>query len=200
MTKVWVLPGDSRTAAIEMFQNRGFEPGSWPETADLICFLGGTDVDPKVYGAVREHMTQPPDIQRDRFELTVFNKFPNVPKVGICRGGQLLNVLNGGKMIQHLGQTVSGVVSIRCYQNDSPTTNKEVLVDHHQGMGEGSDFEFPFAMSVNTIGYHHPAYVVTYPKTKSLCYQGHPEWGDTQTEKYFFELLNEVFEMKSLDL
>src|SRR5690606_16855388 len=110
---VLILPGCTDTSAVKMFQNRGWDAALWGnhetfdfmEGYDAICFMGGTDVDPAVYGEERGSTTQTPDKKRDAFEVSVFNRFKDtdVYLFGICRGAQLLNVLNGGEMIQECG-------------------------------------------------------------------------------------------------
>lgn len=187
MTKVFIAPGDSYHAAISMFERAGFEVTKDYEVVDLVCFLGGTDVDPAVYGEERGPYTQSPDKHRDAIEISLYKKFIDVPKVGICRGGQLLNVLNGGKMIQHLGKCVSGDVL--------DDNGLEMRVDHHQGMlcSENDDSELISFLPRTYSGNRWPDYAIFYEKTKSLCFQPHPEWGHRGTEDYFFKLIERYF-------
>lgn len=192
MKKVFIYPGDSYHAAIEMFERRGFEVVKDYEKVDLVCFLGGTDVDPGLYGEEPGPYTQKPDVNRDALEFAAFHRFAdrNVPMVGICRGGQLLNVLNGGKMIQHLGEYVSGDVEML----DSVRGELMIVrVDHHQGMRGKSGNNI---IADAYIGGDLPDYVVHYPETESLCFQPHPEWGHQGTEDYFFELIEEYLDLK----
>lgn len=192
--KVFIYPGDSYHSAIEMFSNRGFGVVKDFESVDLVCFLGGTDVDPAIYGEEPGPYTQAPDKMRDSIEVTDFGlwKSRDVPMVGICRGGQLLNVLNGGRMIQHLGEYISGDVDLFGYTEPGLAFESgylgKVRVDHHQGIvaKDGAELAWPG-------GWFHPggevSYVAYYEDTKSLCFQAHPEWGHTGTEDYFFELI-----------
>lgn len=185
--KVFIYPGDSYHAAIEMFERRGFEVVKHFEGLSLVCFLGGTDVDPEIYNEERGPYTQAPDVDRDYTEVVGFHrcKSQGIPMVGICRGGQLLNVLNGGEMIQHLGKCISGVV-----KDDS---GRELLVDHHQGMlcTESDSSELISYLPMPQWEVDWPDYVVYYRETKSLCFQPHPEWGHKGTEDYFFELIKD---------
>lgn len=69
--------------------------------------LPGTDVDPALYGAPRHPRTFViPD--RDAAELAVLDSVldQGLPILGICRGVQLLNVLRGGTLHQHLPEVV----------------------------------------------------------------------------------------------
>lgn len=77
------------------------------ETLDLldgIVFSGGADVDPSSYGADSHPLTDPPQERRDRSELALLEAAlaRDVPTLAICRGSQLLNVLRGGDLVQHL--------------------------------------------------------------------------------------------------
>lgn len=191
MTKrVLILNGDSYHAAFEMFKRHGWKPTRDPNEANLICFLGGTDVDPKIYGEERGPHTQAPDVDRDKLEVQYYKSAQarGTPCVGICRGGQLLNVLNGGKMIQHLGETISGDV----YMEDEHS-DYYVRVDHHQGIvAHKSAKSIGIYDLCNGGGYLD--YACWYPETKSLCFQPHPEWDHKPTEDLFFELIKEYIE------
>jgi gamma-glutamyl-gamma-aminobutyrate hydrolase PuuD len=200
MSKVLILPGDSYSSAVKMFERHGWDCVSSNEDFDLICFLGGTDVDPAVYGAERHPMTQTPDTLRDKTEVSWFNEYPtSKAKVGICRGGQLLNVLNGGGMIQHLGETRSGVVKAQKYDDIGSNKYIDVLVDHHQGMiNYDTDWcGYQLLRAANHHGDTVVSYACYHPETKSLCFQPHPEWGHKGTEDYFFQLLEEHLALSS---
>src|SRR5687768_16963203 len=93
----------------EMFMNKGWlvwdTDFNYPTNLDLICFTGGEDVTPSLYGEVKHPLTYN-NPERDKHEVEYFNQFIGIPKVGICRGGQFLNVMSGGKLHQHiLGHT-----------------------------------------------------------------------------------------------
>ena len=72
---------------------------------DGLILCGGSDIHPRYYG---EEIDGSVDIDeaRDRTEIAVAKKFLQTgkPILGICRGMQLLNVLLGGSLIQHLPQ------------------------------------------------------------------------------------------------
>jgi putative glutamine amidotransferase len=75
------------------------------EGARGLLLMGGTDVDPSLYGESAVPETDTPDKERDRSELDVLGRALaiNMPILAICRGLQLLNVQQGGTLIQHLG-------------------------------------------------------------------------------------------------
>jgi putative glutamine amidotransferase len=75
---------------------------------DGIVVSGGPDIDPARYGAARHPQTQPPVHARDAWDLAVVDSALalGVPMLAICRGMQVLNVLRGGTLHQHLPDLV----------------------------------------------------------------------------------------------
>lgn len=186
MKTVYVVGGDS--SVIRMFKDAGWEayPYVLDET-DLICFTGGHDVSPELYGEANTYSLCNP--KRDEQEKEIYDWMLEceVPMVGICRGGQFLNVMNGGKMIQHLGRTISGVVQAVGLSNDEDV-NYYLHVDHHQGIIPTSAIQ---AGIWKPTQFGDILYSGWYPKTKCLCFQPHPEWGHEPTRGLFFQLIEE---------
>jgi gamma-glutamyl-gamma-aminobutyrate hydrolase PuuD len=83
-----------------------FTPGSRESlnTVGGIVLTGGTDVDPSLYGATPHPETNQPDRERDDFESALLREAlgRDMPVLAICRGMQLLNVVCGGTLIQHI--------------------------------------------------------------------------------------------------
>jgi putative glutamine amidotransferase len=75
---------------------------------DALIVPGGPDVDPARYGAPRHHATQPSVPERDEFEADLLAAVAerHLPTLCICRGAQLLNVVRGGTLHQHLPDVV----------------------------------------------------------------------------------------------
>lgn len=70
------------------------------EDADVVLFTGGEDVTPDLYGC-KKHPRTYNNIHRDEYEKSIFEKIrPDQFVLGICRGSQLLCVLNGGILVQ----------------------------------------------------------------------------------------------------
>jgi putative glutamine amidotransferase len=84
------------------------EPEQLLDTIDGLMLTGGADVDPGSYGATPDPRTGATDPARDRFELALaYGAMErNLPLLGICRGGQMVNVACGGTLIQHLPDVV----------------------------------------------------------------------------------------------
>jgi putative glutamine amidotransferase len=83
-------------------------PGELLDKVDGLMLIGGADVDPASYGAVPSPHTGATRPERDRFELALaYGAMErNLPLLGICRGGQMVNVACGGTLIQHLPDVV----------------------------------------------------------------------------------------------
>lgn len=71
---------------------------------DGLLVAGGADVDPVHYGAERASATGPARPDRDLAEHTLIEAAlaNGVPLLGVCRGMQLLNVVLGGTLHQHV--------------------------------------------------------------------------------------------------
>jgi anthranilate synthase component 2/putative glutamine amidotransferase len=71
---------------------------------DGLVLTGGADVDPARYGEVPAERTSAPRVQRDEWEIALARGAldRNVPLLAICRGLQVLNVVLGGSLHQHL--------------------------------------------------------------------------------------------------
>ncbi len=71
---------------------------------DGLLTTGGVDVDPALYGEPRDAHTEPPSAARDRAEAALTRRAleQQIPLFAICRGAQLLNVVCGGSLLQHL--------------------------------------------------------------------------------------------------
>jgi len=82
------------------------------DALDGIVFSGGADVDPARYGAERHPETDAPQTRRDAGEMALLKAAleRDLPTLAICRGFQLLNVLRGGDLVQHLPEAVGNDV------------------------------------------------------------------------------------------
>ncbi|HEV7332785.1 MAG TPA: aldehyde dehydrogenase family protein [Flavisolibacter sp.] len=79
------------------------------QSCDGFVLTGGVDVHPSVYGGAEDYpnKTDPLLQQRDSFEQKIFlyAKQHQLPVLAICRGLQLVNVLQGGRLVQDLGDS-----------------------------------------------------------------------------------------------
>jgi putative glutamine amidotransferase len=78
---------------------------------DGLLLAGGSDIDPALYGADPDPKTEVPDRGRDRLESALLREAldRDLPVLAICRGLQMLNVVLGGTLVQHIeGHEVPG--------------------------------------------------------------------------------------------
>lgn len=77
---------------------------SYAESFDGFIFAGGVDVHPSFYGEDIASDKIELDIKRDLFEAELLRAVmkKGKPVLGICRGIQLINVVLGGSLYQHI--------------------------------------------------------------------------------------------------
>ncbi len=86
------------------------------EYLDLIDGLmitgGAFDVSPELYGVSSKHETVTTKDRRTSFEFAITRGAieRNIPILGICGGEQLLNVVLGGSLIQHIPDSVENAL------------------------------------------------------------------------------------------
>ena len=85
-----------------------FEKNNTPDIykCDGFVLTGGVDVHPSLYKGADTYNNSPElfHLERDVFESKIYHyaQLNKLPVLGICRGMQLINVLEGGKLIQDL--------------------------------------------------------------------------------------------------
>ena len=70
-----------------------------------VLFTGGVDFNPSLYGESPHPLLGDLDLDRDKFEMALFEKVfhhTDLPILGVCRGFQLFNVGLGGTLWQDL--------------------------------------------------------------------------------------------------
>lgn len=132
MRSVYIV-GGLALAYETMFALEGWTIVPDIQNADLVQFTGGADVSPHLYGE-HTHASTSAYLKRDEEEIEIYN-FANqlgLPKAGICRGGQFLNVMNGGKMYQDVdNHAIKGTHEAYIVGNLIPI---QVSSTHHQMM------------------------------------------------------------------
>jgi putative glutamine amidotransferase len=75
---------------------------------DGLVFSGGGDIDPGAYGADAHDEIHGVNAKRDEAELALARAAleRDMPVLAVCRGSQVLNVVLGGDLIQHLPEVV----------------------------------------------------------------------------------------------
>ena len=95
----------------------------WLELLDGLVVTGGAfDLDPALYGDAARHPTVRTKDRRTAFEAAITRAAlaRDQPVLGICGGQQLLNVVLGGDLIQHIPDAIAG-----CLAHEQPNPRTE---------------------------------------------------------------------------
>lgn len=167
------------------------------DEADIIIFEGGQDCSPVLYGEKSGHYTQVTSnliSERDKREMEVYNNALSDKKYmfGICKGMQMLTIMNKGKLVQHMRHPSNH--SCKTFDKQTCTTNSL----HHQlaypwllskedyeltmwteGLsntflnGNNEENEFP-SEAFTDEGYIIEPEGIWFPKTRCMGVQWHP--------------------------
>ena len=205
-----------------LFADMGYQNTTNINDTSITCvvFAGGSDVTPFLYGVAphpRSHFN--PD--RDMAEIRAYRRFmsPRYMKIGVCRGAQFLNVMNGGKLYQDVdnhGRTHPAVcltngktfnVTSTHHQMIEPTVDAEIILvaneatvkhtfDHE---GKPQTLQVSPADNAGVYPDYDDVEACFYEYTNSLCYQPHPEYM-TQIEcTDFFKLIINEYSIRRRD-
>ena len=110
-----------------------------------LILWGGTDISPRYYQQLPGKHTQHANHKRDAREFAQATKaiYEGQAIVGICRGAQLLCVLNGGSLYQHSEPTKQDH-PIVCLTAKPPYIEKtyyNVSASHHQIMRPEGNYQ-----------------------------------------------------------
>lgn len=220
---VFIVNGSS--AYSQMFVKEGWSIAKTLKGADLVQFTGGEDVSPYLYGE-GVHPTTGHNVNRDLREKAEYDLAQElgIPCAGICRGGQFLNVMNGGSMYQDVdgharagghvafmyGYLMPLWVTSTHHQMMRPNydaevhilmTAKEATYKEYVGvMGKPVRIDCPVKQAPNRDGPHvsHLGDIesVYYADSNTLCFQPHPEFhgADLCRAAYFHLINNYLFE------
>ena len=204
--KVFVLPGGGYASVVSLFCQMGAKKASSHLDADLVVFLGGSDVNPALYKENPVEEVTSWDPNRDAREQTIFHacKAKGIPMFGICRGAQFLHVMNGGRLWQHvdshLGHHLIYDIEEDLVVQASSTHHQMMRYDDDIGINLIAITEEPIAGKVKA---EEGEYDVAddaiieveacfYSSTKCLCIQGHPEYGPAEFTSWSFHKLHEL--------
>jgi putative glutamine amidotransferase len=197
------LKSNNASPILLPFDNDSIE--NYLDIIDGIIVTGGNfDVSPSHYGDDVMHPETSLKTHRTDFEIAI-SKIAikrNIPYLGICGGMQLLNIILGGDMIQHIPDSIENplkhevkpydqgaheiTITAKCllskiYDNKSNTAN--VNSSHHQAAGkQGKDCIISATSSDGVIE------AIEYQKHPfCLGVQWHPEYQICQLDKNIFQ-------------
>lgn len=131
-----------------------YDGAPFPEFVSGLLLTGGNDPDPAAWGEAWHPACNRVDPNRERHErfLALEAERRNLPVFGICFGMQVMNLVRGGSLIQHLGDdpkwddhTRGGTDFLRKHRLDIDPdsvaarivggTSIEINTNHHQAIG-----------------------------------------------------------------
>jgi putative glutamine amidotransferase len=160
------------------------------ERLDAVVFAGGADLDPGLYGEEPHPETTGLRPERDAAEVPLMKAAldRDVPLLGICRGMQVLSVVRGGSLVQHLPDAIGherhrpapGTYGMHDVRLEPGSLAHRLLGDHvsvpsyhHQGLASPGD------LSVTGWADDETPEVVEDPSLRfALGVLWHPEAGD----------------------
>lgn len=217
MPSVCVIKGYADQKVAQMFASHGWSVTNSLSMSDLICFTGGSDLNPRLYGEQCLKTTSFYN-ERDEGEMELFKtgRALNKAFVGICRGGQFLNVMNGGRMVQDTDNHTAcqhPVAIVGPVGSKVEDWRKYICAsDHHQQMVPGITGDVLAVANKSTYwaygdGTVHELNdeaenewtdpeVILYKSAKCLCYQPHPEMGTVLERAMFFKFIDQYLGLK----
>ena len=180
----------------------------------MVQFTGGHDVSPGSYGeAIHQNTWSWPN--RDIYERVIYDICLRnfIPMIGICRGGQFLNVCNKGGMWQDVdGHSLPGTHPAACKLGEDTI---QVSSTHHQMMRPHKSAQI--LMTARTATYkermtkngelikvmndHEDIEACIYHDTRSICFQPHPEYTHisniSQCRDRYFNYLETYFGLRA---
>jgi putative glutamine amidotransferase len=167
---------------------------------DGFMLTGGVDVHPSMYDGAEQYSNMPNTFQQDRdhFESKIYRHAQErkLPVLGICRGLQLVNILEGGKLIQDLGEKKNMVhrktdvdkkhgvdIKASCLLNKiCGVLSGEVNSAHHQCI---NPLSLPSSLKAVAFSEDQTIEAIEYSDASNkgfmLCVQWHPERMDNKT-------------------
>jgi len=203
--RVFVQGDFANAATYRLFTTRGYEKATSIEDADIVVWTGGEDINPKLYNEQPAGASWWSD-SRDSDDISAIERAKGKFLVGICRGAQLLNVIpNGGSLWQDVNNHGGGVHNIH-----DLITGETIQVNsiHHQQLRLTDKAELVASTNLSTEKYSYAGTwkasvdsspdpdveVAWYPHTRSLLFQGHPEFDQNgSTGNYFHRLLERFY-------
>jgi gamma-glutamyl-gamma-aminobutyrate hydrolase PuuD len=172
-----------------------------PEQVVCAVFTGGADVHPKHYKQRPSHFTHT-SVWRDDYEIDVFRACQRnkIPIFGICRGAQLMCVMAGGTLCQHLTNHEGKDHTIETHDGQYLVVNSY----HHQMMLPPEDAEvlawatpqrstYYLGDDNDEIEVEKEIEAVHFPSVNGLGVQYHPELHRETDEgwEYYQDLIND---------
>lgn len=161
---------------------------------DVLILWGGQDIATSLYHQQpNRYTTQELPSKRDIDEINFILAATrlDIPIIGICRGAQLLTVMTGGTLIQHVadhgrsheilchttGKTIR--VNSAHHQVCQPVAPAEIIASSEKPVQAYDENSEPFILT-------DIPEIIHFPQIRALGVQFHPEWQDCSREAVAF--------------
>lgn len=214
--------GNSSDTCAYLFQKRGFELTQELDEADIVVFNGGSDIGTEIYGqklVLSRIFNDSGDLltssdpsfmsARDKMEIIAYKRARSLGKfiLGVCRGAQLINCLEGGSLWQHVNNHNNShpIIDLRTNQIYRATSvHHQMLRVPENGEIIAVACESSFKIDANeqkrikcygtNLEDGDDPEVVWFRDARALCVQGHPEYSpDSLYADYCFELIKSLY-------
>lgn len=203
----FVLPGAFYGSVVGLMAEAGFSKADSIETADVVVFIGGADINPSLYDQ-KNIASYGINTVRDDLEISAYKTAQAAGKIcfGICRGAQFLHAMNGGK----LWQDVNNHGGRDHYIVDLDEDTKVLATSLHHQMLQQNDKIEVIAVTEERVATHfrddstdvslgrNPESSLleieagAYSDTKCFFVQGHPEVGSAEYRSWTMTKLNDL--------
>jgi putative glutamine amidotransferase len=121
------------------------------DALDGLLLSGGSDIDPELYGAEAHPETNGVRPERDRAEIALLRAAleRDMPVLAVCRGSQVLNVAQGGDIVQHLPEVVG---------HEQHKHTPSVFGDHDVDLVPGTRLQRLLGDRAPVKSHHHQGY------------------------------------------
>jgi gamma-glutamyl-gamma-aminobutyrate hydrolase PuuD len=121
------------------------------DVLDGLLFSGGSDIDPGEYGQEAHPETNGIRPERDRAELVLLTAAleRDLPLLAVCRGSQVLNVVRGGDLVQHLPEVVG---------DEKHKHTPGTFADHEVDVKEGTRLRALLGERAPVKSHHHQGF------------------------------------------
>lgn len=191
---VYVVGPHYYGSTASVFREYGYEVVKYIEAAGYIVLTGGSDIDPAIYNEKPGPHTYF-DRERDKIDLKAveYGDKHNIPLLGVCRGHQLLHAYFGGKLIQDVDGHESGYHDVMDVETGEI---RNVISVHHQMCIPNAHGRVLAGAAVRNKDRWDDVEAIWWDDKKSLGVQFHPEFGHSESSKYFFDLMERYYHGK----
>lgn len=202
----FVLPGAFYGNIVGLMAEAGFKKANDIDSADVIVFGGGSDINPSLYDQ-RNVASFGINTVRDDLEVSTYKAAQASGKVcfGICRGAQFLHAMNGGTLWQDvnnhgghdhfivdLDEDVRVLATSLHHQMLQPNDRIEVVaVTEEKVATHFRDDTTDVTLGRNPESLMMEIEAGAYSATKCFFVQGHPEIGSPEYRSWTMTKLND---------